>query len=116
MAATFAQTNWERMLCLYDLLLKAKPSATVQLNRAVVLAEMGNVAMAIESILSIEKIDQLISSHYIYSAVLGDLYKRLSDAVKAKQYLQQAHDLTSSDAEKKLIKNKIEDVLLNNKN
>jgi predicted RNA polymerase sigma factor len=116
MANTFAETNWERMLCLYDLLLKAKPSATVQLNRAVVLAEMGNVTTAIESILSIEKIDQLISSHYIYSAVLGDLYKRLSDAVKAKQYLQQAHDLTSSDAEKKLIRNKIEDVLLNNKN
>jgi RNA polymerase sigma factor (sigma-70 family) len=116
MASTFAETNWERMLCLYDLLLKAKPSATVQLNRAVVLAEMGNVTAAIESILSIEKIDQLINSHYIYSAVLGDLYKRLSDAVKAKQYLQQAHDLTSSDAEKRLIRNKMEEVLLNSKN
>lgn len=116
MASTFAETNWERMLCLYDLLLQAKPSATVKLNRAVVLAEMGNVTAAIESILSIEKIDQLISSHYIYSAVLGDLYKRLSDAVKAKQYLQQAHDLTSSDAEKKLIRGKMEEVLLNSKN
>jgi RNA polymerase sigma factor (sigma-70 family) len=116
MAPAFKETNWERMLCLYDLLLEAKPSATVKLNRAVVLAEMGKVSAAIESILSIEKIDQLINAHYIYSAVLGDLYKRLSDEVKAKQYLQQAHDLTSSDAEKKLIRSKIDEVLMKSKN
>lgn len=116
MASKFSETNWQRMLCLYDLLLEAKPSATVHLNRAVVMAEMGNVAAAIETILSIEKIEQLIGSHYIYSAVLGDLYKRLSDAVKAKQYLQQAHDLTSSDAEKKLIRSKMEEVLLSSRN
>ena len=116
MAAAFQDTNWQRMLLLYDLLMKAKPSATVQLNRAVVIAELGNIAGAIESILSIEKIDQLIATHYIYSAVLGDLYKRLSDAVKASVYLQQAHDLTSSSAEKKLIREKIEEVLLNRRN
>jgi RNA polymerase sigma-70 factor (ECF subfamily) len=116
LAPSFKETNWEYMRSLYDLLLEAKPSATVQLNRAVVIAEQGNIPAAIESILAIEKIDQLISSHYIYSAVLGDLYKRLSDAMRAKQYLQQAHDLTSSDAEKKLIRSKMEDVLNNSKN
>lgn len=116
MAPAFQHTNWERMLQLYDLLMKAKPSATVQLNRAVVIAELGDITAAIESILSIEKIDQLIATHYIYSAVLGDLYKRLSDSVKANEYLQQAHDLTSSSAEKKLIREKIEQVLLNRRN
>lgn len=113
MAASFAATNWERMLMLYDLLLQAKPSPIVQLNRAVVMAEMGKIEAAIQSILGIEKIDQLIKTHYIYSAVLGDLYKRLSDAVKAKEYLQQAHDLTLSSAEKKLIKEKMDEVLKN---
>lgn len=116
MAPTFQDTNWERLLQLYDFLLKAKPSATVQLNRAVVIAELGNIAGAIEAILNIEKIDQLIATHYIYSAVLGDLYKRLSDAVKASAYLQQAHDLTSSDAEKKLIREKMEEVLAARRN
>lgn len=116
MAPNFKETNWARMLCLYDLLLEAKPTATVKLNRAVVLAEMGDTAAAIASILSIEKIAQLIGTHYIYSAVLGDLYKRLSDEVKAKQYLQQAHDLTNSEAEKRLIRDKMEAVLINSKN
>lgn len=116
MSPSFKETNWGHLRSLYDLLLQVKPSATVQLNRAVVIAEQGNIPEAIESILSIEKIDQLIGTHYIYSAVLGDLYKRLSDAMKAREYLQQAHDLTSSDAEKKLIRSKMEDVLNNSKN
>ncbi|MGB8195125.1 MAG: sigma-70 family RNA polymerase sigma factor [Chitinophagaceae bacterium] len=113
MAPDFKSTNWERMLRLYDFLLNVKPTGIVKLNRAVVIAEMGNIAAAIESILSIEKIDQLIKSHYIYSAVLGDLYKRLSDAVKAQEYLQQAHDLTHSSAEKKLIREKMEEAMRN---
>jgi RNA polymerase sigma factor (sigma-70 family) len=113
MAASFSQTNWKRLLQLYDFLLRVKPSAIVQLSRAVVIAEIGNIAEAIESILSIEKIEQLISTHYIYSAVLGDMYKRLSDAIKAKQYLQQAHDLTNSSAEKKLILEKMQGIGLN---
>jgi RNA polymerase sigma factor (sigma-70 family) len=116
MAKEFAHTNWLRMLELYDLLLRAKPSAIVQLNRAVVIAEIGNIPAAIETILSIEKIDQLISTQYIYSAVLGDLYKRLSDTVRASNYLKKAHDLTSSSAEKKLILEKLEQLLMNNRN
>jgi RNA polymerase sigma-70 factor (ECF subfamily) len=113
MAASFSETNWQRLLQLYDFLLKVKPSAIVQLSRAVVIAGIGNITEAIESILSIEKIEQLINTHYIYSAVLGDLYKRLSDAMKAKKYLQQAHDLTNSSAEKKLILEKMQGIVLN---
>lgn len=113
MAASFSDTNWQRLLQLYDFLLQVKPSAIVQLSRAVVIAEIGNITEAIESILSIEKIEQLINTHYIYSAVLGDLYKRLSDAMKAKQYLQQAHDLTNSSAEKKFIFEKMQGITLN---
>jgi len=116
LAPSFSETNWERLLQLYDFLLEVKPSAIVQLSRAVVIAEMGNIQIAIESILSIEKLDQLMSQHYIYSAVLGDLYKRLSDAVRAKQYLQKAHDLTNSDIEKKLIQDKLEGLLKQSRN
>jgi predicted RNA polymerase sigma factor len=40
--------------------------------------------------------------------VLGDMYLRLGDEHNAKKYLQAAHDLTTSLAEKKLINDKIE--------
>jgi RNA polymerase sigma-70 factor (ECF subfamily) len=106
----FKDTNWNSLLQLYDLLLKVKPSPIVELNRAIVLAELGKVEPAIERILSIEKIDNLLASHYIYSAVLGDLYKRANDPSKATEYLLEALNLITSDAEKKLIIKKLEEV------
>jgi predicted RNA polymerase sigma factor len=66
--------------------------------------------MAIDTILSIRKIDQLSASHYIYSAVLGDLYHRINDPVKATEYLLEAFGLTTSQAEKKLITRKLAEV------
>jgi len=108
LSPSFGQTNWPRMLQLYDLLLELKATPTVQLNRSVVLAEMGRIEEAIQSVLSISNLEQLLRTHYIYSTVLGDLYKRLSDSVKAKEFLQRALTLTHSRAERNLIQQKIQ--------
>lgn len=113
LAKNFAATNWERLLQLYDMLLEVNPSPAVQLNRAVVLAELGAIEAAIQSILSITGVEKLLRTDHIYSSVLGELYKRLSDTIKANEYLQQAFDLTPSTAEKKLIKTKMEELLKN---
>lgn len=113
LAKTFAATNWERLLQLYDMLQEVNPSPAVQLNRAVVLAELGAIESAIQSILSITGVEKLLRTDHIYSSVLGELYKRLSDTVKANEYLQQAFDLTPSTAERKLIKTKMEELLKN---
>jgi RNA polymerase sigma-70 factor (ECF subfamily) len=113
LAPTFAATNWETLLQLYDMLLVANPSPAVQLNRAIVLAELGAIEAAIQSILSINGLEKLLRTDHIYSSVLGELYKRLSDTIKANKYLQQAFDLTPSTAEKKLIKTKMEELLKN---
>jgi len=110
LAKAFADTNWQRLLQLYDLLLQMKPSPTVELNRAVVLAEMGEIQKAIDSIIAIHDIESLLRDQYIYSAVLGDLYKRLSDQVKAKEFLEKAFHLTTSQAEKNLIQQKIRSI------
>jgi RNA polymerase sigma-70 factor (ECF subfamily) len=110
LAPTFEQTNWSRLLKLYDFLYEANPTPVVQLNRAVVLAETGAVETAIQTILSIDGVEKLLRTDHIYSSVLGELYKRLSNVVKAKEYLQHAHDLTPSISEKRLIKRKISEI------
>jgi len=110
LAKTFADTNWNRLLELYDMLLQMKPFPTVKLNRAVVLAEMGELQKAIDAILSIDKIESLLKEQYIYSAVLGDLYKRLSNEMKAKEFLEKAFGLTTSQAEKNLLEQKIRSI------
>lgn len=110
LAESFETTNWPRMLKLYDLLLEIKNTPPVALNRAIVLAQLQQVPSAIREVWNIGHIDQLLSTQYIFSAVLGDLYLRLGDENNARKYLQNAHDLTTSLAEKKLIGDKIDSI------
>jgi RNA polymerase sigma-70 factor (ECF subfamily) len=112
LAASFEQTNWERMLQLYDLLLAQKPMPVVRLNRAIVLAQLGHVNTAIGEILRIPDIEKLLNTHYIYSAVLGDLYLQSGETALAQHYLVKAQTLTTSHAEQKLIREKLR--LINN--
>lgn len=107
MADTFENTNWQRMHYLYDLLLRIKPTPLVRLNRAIVLAQMKQGEEAIQEIWNIEGIDKLLATQYLYPAVLGDLYYQVGDSNNARKFLLQAHSLTTSLAEKKLILEKI---------
>lgn len=107
MASAFEQTNWQRLLYLYDLLLKVKRTSIVQLNRSIVLARVQQPVDAIREIWTIEGIEKLLTTHYLYSAVLGDLYMQAGDSNNARQFLQQAYGLTTSQAEKKLIQEKV---------
>jgi RNA polymerase sigma-70 factor (ECF subfamily) len=106
----FEDTNWVRMLELYDLLLKQKNSPIVSLNRAIVLAHTAGAAIAIDDILKIDDIENLLESNYIYSAVLGDLYIKSGNSIAAREHLTRAYGLTSSNAEKKLIGDKLNGV------
>lgn len=106
-ADAFENTNWQRIRYLYDLLLDVKPTPLVRLNRAIVLAQMKQGAEAIQEIWNIEDIHKLIATQYLYSAVLGDLYCQVGDGNNARKYLLQAHHLTTSLPEKKLIQEKI---------
>ncbi len=108
LTASFAETNWQRMLQLYDMLLEQKRTAPVILNRAVVLAQLDQTNTAIQEIWNINNIDHLINTQYMFSAVLGELYMQLGDDHNAGKFLQQALSLTTSLAEKKLITAKLE--------
>jgi len=108
LATHFEDTNWQRLLQLYDLLLETSPSPVIHLNRAVVLAQTGLTEEAITSILRIPEIDTVLQTDHLYSAVLGDLYKRLSNTIKAKTYWQRAQEITSSFAEKKLLQKRLD--------
>jgi RNA polymerase sigma factor (sigma-70 family) len=107
LSKNFAETNWHRMLDLYDLLLIKKNIPTVILNRAIVLAHLNRIAEAIVQVENIENIDFLIQTQYIYSAVLGDLYLKQKEYIQAEKYLTRAYQLTISQPEKSLITEKL---------
>ena len=104
---SFKETNWNRILQLYDLLLEQKRSDLVLLNRSVVLAQTGSLQEAIQDILHIKGIDKLLETQYMYSAVLGDLFLQAGMLDKARDFLGKAYTLTHSQAEKKLIAAKL---------
>lgn len=113
MANDFASTNWTRILSLYDLLTGISPSPAIYLNRAIVLSQSGETEKAIAQVLSIGGIEQLIRTDHQYASVLGYLYMKLSDHIKALSYLQQAKAITSSPAEQKILQARIDLIVSN---
>ncbi|MHA4810425.1 RNA polymerase sigma factor [Flavitalea flava] len=108
LAPDFASTNWPSLLRLYDCLLELKPIPIVQLNRAILLARLKDLPSAIDTILDIPGIGDLLKHHYIYSAVLGDFYGKAGNPSEARRHLENAYTLTTSLAEKKLLQDKID--------
>ncbi|MBN8856000.1 MAG: hypothetical protein BGO55_15295 [Sphingobacteriales bacterium 50-39] len=108
LARDFASTNWKHMLKLYDCLLEYKPIPIVMLNRAIILAQLGLVEEAIGIIRELPGIAYLLKHHYIYNAVLGDLYSKAGNITEARGLLENAYELTPSLAEKKLLRGRIE--------
>ena len=108
MATDFSSTNWASLLRLYDHLLIHKPIPVVRLNRAIILAQLNEPVAAIGEILEIPGLDGLLKNHYLYSAVLGDLYWRAGNNPEARRHLSNACLLTNSLPEKKLLQEKLD--------
>jgi RNA polymerase sigma-70 factor (ECF subfamily) len=106
----FLQTDWRKMLMLYDLLLEQKRTPIVLLNRAIIYAQIDGPAKGIKDVLMIPDIEKLLEKQYIYSAVLGDLYLKAGIIIPGRNYLQKAWCLTKSNAEKNLIMKKIRSI------
>lgn len=106
-AASYEETDWVSIFHWYNLLMKADSSPVILLNRALVMNCMGETESAIREVLSIPGIDLLIKNDHQYSSVLGYLYMKLSDDIKARNYLQQALEMARSEAERKLLQNRI---------
>jgi RNA polymerase sigma factor (sigma-70 family) len=82
-AVTFAETDWKRIVALYDALAEQVPTPVVRLNRAVA------IALAFGPEAAVPLIDELsdepaLRSYYLLPAARGDLFERMmrfSDAV-----------------------------------
>lgn len=109
-AGSFENTNWRRIMSLYDILVTRNNSPVVMLNRAIVLEKLYGADKAIQEIRSIPGIEKLLQTHYLFSA-LGTMHDLSGDPGKALAFLKQAEALTPSPIEKKLIRRKIEQLI-----
>ena len=101
-ARTFDETDWVRMVALYDALAQLTPSPVVELNRAVA------VSMAFGPAAGLEAVDQLASdpaleNYHLLPSVRGDLLKKLGRIGEAHAEFTRAASLARNARERKLL-------------
>lgn len=101
-ALTAAETDWARIVALYDALLRCLPSPVVALNRAVV------VSMAAGPEAALPLVDALLdepklSSYHPLPSVRGDLLFRLGRLHEARAEFERAAGLTANARERELL-------------
>ncbi len=105
-AKAFKDTNWKRILEYYEWLCRIAPSPINELNRTVAVMELHGATIALEQLETI-KDKKKLESYYLYYSLFGEIHSRLNNLPAAKKYFEKAIQLTHSDQERKMLRNKI---------
>jgi RNA polymerase sigma factor (sigma-70 family) len=101
-ATTAAETDWPRIVALYDAVAQLAPSPVVELNRAVA------VGMAFGPAAGLDLVEGLVAepslkSYHLLPAVRGDLLRKLGRSEEARAEFERAASLTENVVERKLL-------------
>jgi len=96
------ETNWGRIVTLYDRLLGVEPSPVVELNRAVAIAMRDGTEAGLALIESIVARCDVEDYRFVHAA-RADLYRRLERWSEARAAYQQALSLTEQEAERRYL-------------
>ena len=105
-AKNFEETNWKRILELYEWLCRIDPSPIVELNRAVAVMQVLGPDEALKSVAAIHE-KKRIESYYLYHGLIGEIYSRLDMSAEADAEFAIAMSLTKSETERKLLATRI---------
>jgi RNA polymerase sigma-70 factor (ECF subfamily) len=101
-ARTPDDTDWERIVALYDALAQLTPSPVVELNRAVALAMAFGPAAGLEIVDALTS-EPSLKAYYLLPSVRGDLLARLGRFDEARVEFERAASLTRNFRERKLL-------------
>ena len=99
-------TDWRAIVALYDLLVTAKPSPIIELNRAVAISMAEGPAAGLAAVDAIEG----LSSYHLLPSVRGDLLMKVGCYTQAREELQRALALTENAQEKALLARKLSQI------
>jgi predicted RNA polymerase sigma factor len=98
-ASSVEQTNWQRIVDLYDALVGLVPGPVVALNRAIAIAELRGPDVGLDLLRAIVQ-EQRISTYPFYWAALADLESRSGRSAEARSLYERAIGLSRSRAER----------------
>ncbi|MGW3472648.1 RNA polymerase sigma factor [Saccharopolyspora sp. NPDC000995] len=108
-AASVDETNWERIVLIYEALGRLAPSPVVDLNRAVAVSMARGPAAALTIVDELVAADALSNSHLLPS-VRGELLTRIGRADEARSELELAVRLCGNERERAVLEGKLADL------
>jgi RNA polymerase sigma factor (sigma-70 family) len=104
-AVSFATTDWEEIVALYDVLREASPSPIVDVNRALAVAMLHGATAGLDELDAIPERELL--ARYPYAlATYAELHASLGHLEQAGRYLDRALEQQASPAERALLRRK----------
>ena len=109
-AARAEDTDWPRILRLYDILERIQPSPVVSLNRAVAVAMVAGPEAALKLIEGIAAGKHLEDYHLLHAA-RADLLRRMGSREEAAKSYRRALELVTNESERRYLERRLEQVL-----
>jgi RNA polymerase sigma-70 factor (ECF subfamily) len=106
LAPSYAETNWEEIVRLYEVLERIAPSPLNVLNRAIAIAEGKGPDVGLAAIETIDAPSWLLG-YYLWDATLGELYRRCGDRDRALAHTRRALAAAPTNQEKALLERRL---------
>jgi len=102
-APSFEKTDWKTIHNLYELLYKEQPGPVVAMNKAIASAYAVSKQRELEELTAIKGLD----NYYLYHTSIGEIYFEMQNKKEAKRFYEKALELTTSQQQQQLLKDKI---------
>jgi predicted RNA polymerase sigma factor len=114
-------TDWERIVLLYDALMQTAPSPIVALNRAVAVSMADSPAAGLEALDALDAPDGLddiatpaggsaLRGYHLFHSVRGDLLMKMGNFPEAREEIQRAIAMTKNLREQELLTEKLKQI------
>ncbi|MFH8488071.1 RNA polymerase sigma factor [Streptomyces longisporoflavus] len=101
-ATSYEDTDWPRIVALYELLAARAPSPVIELNRAVAVSMASGPAQALRLVDALAE-EPSLKGYHLLPSVRGDLLLRLGRAAEARREFERAAELTRNERERELL-------------
>jgi RNA polymerase sigma factor (sigma-70 family) len=108
-ARTAEETDWDRIVVLYDALLRVHPSPIVALNRAVAVGMAEGPAAGLEALDAVAALagNSGLAGYHLVPSVRGDLLMKLGRLSEAREEIRRALSMTKNLREQELLEKRL---------
>jgi predicted RNA polymerase sigma factor len=115
-ARTVEETDWDRIVFLYDALLQINPSPIVALNRGVAVGMAQGPAAGLDAVDAAAQFarqiggESALAGYHLFPSVRGDLLMKMGRFTEAREEIQRAMEMTKNLREQELLAARLEQI------